>query len=145
MLGLVGFIKKKLELDGKLPDKWKDAGKDEPDTGDIVLKVSEDGNIIVPAGTYRVYNEMDKTTYDEVLTEDKVMLFADAPNVDKSEAWGGPFYIYNQDNYLSLFAPDEDSDPLDATPLGYIRWVLTEDGDRLAVEWSATKPSTDAK
>lgn len=24
MLGLVGFIKKKLDMEGKLPDKWKD-------------------------------------------------------------------------------------------------------------------------
>lgn len=139
MLGLVGFIKKKLELDGKLPDKWKETGKDEPATGTGELKVSEDfSTATIPAGTYNAFSNGEKkvVTYAEpkelplALTLNEVM---------------GPLYIVEDEyfNYQISDYPIEgyDLDALGITKLGYFLAEVDEMGEIHSLTWSATKPA----
>lgn len=138
MLGLVGFIKKKLELDGKLPDKWKEAGKDEPATGTGELKVSEDfSTATIPAGTYNAFSNGEKkvVTYAEpkelslALTLNEVM---------------GPLYLVEGDfNYHISDYPIEgyDLDALGITKLGYFLAEVDEMGEIHSLTWSATNPT----
>ena len=139
MLGLVGFIKKKLELDGKLPDKWKETGKDEPATGTGELKVSEDfSTATIPAGTYNAFSNGEKkvVTYAEpkelslALTLNEVM---------------GPLYIV-EDEYFNCQISDYpvegyDLDALGITKLGYFLAEVDEMGEIYSLTWSATKPA----
>ena len=138
MLGLVGFIKKKLELDGKLPDKWKETGKDEPAAGTVELKVSEDlAHATIPAGTCNAFSNGEKqvVTYDEpkelslALTLNEVM---------------GPLYIAEGDfdYYISDYALEGyDLDALGITKLGYFLAELDAEGEIISLTWSATKPA----
>ena len=138
MLGLVGFIKKKLELDGKLPDKWKETGKDEPATGTGELKVSEDfSTATIPAGTYNAFSNGEKkvVTYAEpkelslALTLNEVM---------------GPLYLAEGDfnYYISDHALEGyDLDALGITKLGYFLAEVDDEGTILSLTWSATKPA----
>lgn len=73
MLGLVGFIKKNLELSGKLPDKWKD-GVSYYDISKLTLPMLN-GEEQFPTGTFKA----DKGS-DIVITENDFVLPAQQPN-----------------------------------------------------------------
>lgn len=139
MLGLVGFIKKKLELDGKLPNKWKDAGTDEPATGTIELKVSEDlAHATIPAGTYNAFSNGEK----------KVITYAEPKELSLALTLNevmGPLYIV-EDDYLNYSISDYpvegyDLDALGITKLGYFLAEVDEMGEIHSLTWSATKPA----
>ena len=142
MLGLVGFIKKKLELDGKLPDKWKETGKDEPATGTGELKVSEDfSTATIPAGTYNAFSVSNG--------EKKVVTYAEPKELSLALTLNevmGPLYIV-EDEYLNYSISDYpvegyDLDALGITKLGYFLAELDGMGEIHSLTWSATEPAS---
>ena len=73
MLGLVGFIKKNLELQGKLPDKWKD-GISYYDISKLTLSMLN-GKEQFPTGTFKANKGS-----DIVITENDHVMPAQSPN-----------------------------------------------------------------
>ena len=141
MLGLVGFIKKKLELDGKLPDKWKETGKDEPAAGTGELKVSEDfSTATIPAGTYNAFSASNG--------EKKVVTYAEPKELSLALTLNevmGPLYIV-EDEYLNYSISDYpvegyDLDALGITKLGYFLAEVDDEGKIHSLTWSATQPA----
>lgn len=57
MLGLTGFIKKKLDMEGKLPDKWKDSSEEVVVPVDPIITVNADGTLTVLANKVFTYSD----------------------------------------------------------------------------------------
>jgi hypothetical protein len=69
MLGLTGFVKRKLEDMGKLPSKWKDDASDSGVvTSSLITYNAETNMLTLAAGTYTDYKGREKVLTEPITT-----------------------------------------------------------------------------